>query len=374
MNTTNAAPAPQAPDDLDAFDLVPLTDAQVAEKLDEKLRTMTRLQLEQQRKALAEELGVRPGFIDQEWKKRQPPENGGTAEPTDDLFPDVELWEQPVDGAALLALIVERLKRHVIFTDEQAITVALWITFAWTHDVFTHSPMLLATSAEANSGKTTLLGLVRFLTPHPLFTAEISPAALFRSIEKWKPTIVLDEADVIFKENEALRSVVNSGWTRGLGVIRCTPETFEPQMFSTFGPKAIGMKGKRLPDTTLSRCLIIELTRKLADENAADFSHGDTDDSSTLRRMLARWTADNMDALKGAKPPCSTGSTTGSPTTGGHCSPSPIWSAGSGPSSPARRPSSSARSIKVRSARCRWRTSGRCSRRPVATGCRLRKW
>jgi hypothetical protein len=53
----------------------------------------------------------------------------------------------------------------VVFSDEQASAVALWITFAWTHEAHTHSPILLATSAEANCGKTTLLSVVRFLTP-----------------------------------------------------------------------------------------------------------------------------------------------------------------------------------------------------------------
>jgi len=190
----------------------------------------------------------------------------------------------------------------VFANDEQAVTVALWIVFAWTHEAHTHSPILLATSAEANCGKSTLISLVRFLSPRALFTAEISAAALYRSIEKWKPTIVLDEGDSIFRENDELRAVVNTGWTRGSGIIRCDPDTNEPMLFQTFCPKAIGMKGKKLPDTTLSRCIIIELKRKLAAEEAQRFDHLDNEDLRNLRRMLARWAEDNLANLKQARP------------------------------------------------------------------------
>jgi hypothetical protein len=86
-----------------------------------------------------------------------------------------------------------------------------------------------------NSGKTTLLKLV----------GSITGPALFRSIEKWGPTIAIDEADTAFVNNDDLKDVVNSGWTRGDSVIRCDPETRETRPYSTFCPKAIGMIGRR---------------------------------------------------------------------------------------------------------------------------------
>jgi hypothetical protein len=114
----------------------------------------------------------------------------------------------------------------------------------WIHEqAAVHSPILLATSAEANSGKSTLLELVGFLVRRSLLSVTISGPALFRSIEKWSPTFVLDEADTSFVKNEDLKEVINSGWTRGQSVIRCDPETNDPRAYPTFCPKAIGMKG-----------------------------------------------------------------------------------------------------------------------------------
>jgi putative DNA primase/helicase len=267
-----------------------------------RLATMSAAEYGKQRDAIAEELGIRVTFLDAEWKERRKAKRGAS-EQTSELFPTDEPWEHPVNGAGLLSMVRKRLVRHVSFAnEEQAVAAVLWAAFAWTHEAHTHSPILLVTSAERDCGKTTLLALVRFLTPRPLFTAEISPAALYRSIEKWRPTIVLDEADKIFLANDELRAVVNTGWTRGSGIIRCHPETNEPMQFPTFCPKAIGMKGKKLPDTTLSRCIVLELKRKLPSEDVQGFDHQDNGELVTLRRMLARWAHDHMDELKGAEP------------------------------------------------------------------------
>ena len=69
---------------------------------------------------------------------------------------------------------------------------------------------------------------------------------------------------MILVNNEPLRAVVNSGWTRGAVVPRCIGDDKTPHAFPTFCPKALGMKGRKLLDTTLSRCIDIELKRKRA--------------------------------------------------------------------------------------------------------------
>jgi putative DNA primase/helicase len=269
-------------------------------RLMDQLGGLSPVEYGQRREQYAADLGIPVGWLDTEYKERR--KLGTSPSASRDMFGPIEPWPAPVEGASLLRAIVRRLKRHIIFNDEAAITVALWIAFAWTHDAATHSPILLVTSAEMNSGKTTLLGLVRFLVPRALFIVEISSAVLYRAIEKWTPTLIVDEADVLFKQNPELRAVVNSGWTRGMGVPRCHPETHEPEIFSTFGPKAIGMKGKNLPDTTLGRSIVIEMQRKKSDEHADNFEHVDDDELITTRRLLARWAADNVKALIAAEP------------------------------------------------------------------------
>jgi putative DNA primase/helicase len=162
--------------------------------------------------------------------------------------------------------------------------------------------MLLVTSPEANSGKTTLLNLIALLVPNGFPCVETSEATLFRSIERWRPTMIVDEADVILINNEPLRAVINAGWTRGTVVPRCIGDNHIPQAFSTFCPKIIGMKGRKLPDTTLTRCVIIELKRKLPGERTEHFRCVDDAGLSELRQQARRWSLDNGDNLKGGEP------------------------------------------------------------------------
>jgi putative DNA primase/helicase len=218
-------------------------------------------------------------------------------------FPAVELWPDPVDGGNVLTTVARHLKRYISFAnDEQPGAVALWVAFAWVHDAFPHSPILLVSSAERDSGKSTLLAVVGFMLPRTLASVEMSEAVLYRAIAKWKPTLICDEADVLFKDNAHLRAVMNSGWMRGSGVMRCHPETLDPELFPTFGPKAIGMKGRSLPDTTFSRAILIEMRRKKAAERVDDFRHVDDPELADIRRKLARWAEDNAAALEGADP------------------------------------------------------------------------
>ena len=174
----------------------------------------------------------------------------------------------------LIKSINKKLGSHVVTTKEGLLATALWIPFAWTHDAAVHSPMLSVTSPEPECGKSTLLGLVGFLVPRGLAIVEVSAPVLFRMIERWNPpTLVVDEADDLFKNNPDLKTVMNTGWTRGVGVPRCHPDTHEPEMFSTFAPKAIGLVGLKMHATTLSRAIIIEMQRKLPDEQVRRFLH-----------------------------------------------------------------------------------------------------
>jgi putative DNA primase/helicase len=266
-----------------------------------ELAGLSPLDYDRRRKEAAEELDVRVGALDDEVAKQRK-KLGLDEDQAQPPFPSVEPASEPAAIDGLLHRIADRLKQHVVFPDEAASATALWLAFAWTHDAATHSPMLLVTSAERDSGKTTLLGLVNLLAPRGLMVIDPSPAVLYRLVEKWKPTLVVDEADDQFKENPPLRAVVNSGWTRGAGVPRCDPDTNEPEIFPTFGPKAIGMKGRSIPDTTMSRSITIEMVRKKPGERVADFEHLDDAGLKALRQQLARWAADSTDTLRGARP------------------------------------------------------------------------
>jgi hypothetical protein len=259
-----------------------------------------------ERKRLAEQFGVSRSDIDAEIEERRT-----EAETTALLHGHwhVEPWPEPVEGDSLIRDIIRKLQKHVVLSYESALAVALWIILAWVHDeVATHSPILDATSAEPESGKTTLLGVISFLGPRALSSVDISRAALYRSIQRWQPSFVIDEFDTVLADAKnnpdkaELRSVINSGHTRGQGVVRCITDEHTPELFSTFAPKVIGMIGRRMPAATMGRCIVIELNRRKKDEKIVKFKHEDDSELANLRSRLRRWSLDNIEALRRAEP------------------------------------------------------------------------
>ena len=272
------------------------------QELIDRLAALSAAEYERQRKEAAKEHGFRASALDDmvERARRQRDMQRVEAPPFGDWV--VEPWAEPVETAALLGEIVELLRSYVVMPAHFADAIALWVLFVWSFEVATHSPILLIASAEPNSGKSTLVGVIRFLSQRSMSTIGITEAALFRSIAKWHPTIGIDEADTILVENEALRAVVNSGWTRGSVVVRCVGDDAEPQPFSTFCPILIGMNGKRIPTSTKSRAIPIWLVRKLKSEKRKHFRHLDNNTFAQIRQRALRWSMDNMETLRDANP------------------------------------------------------------------------
>jgi hypothetical protein len=273
------------------------TQAQAREdELLSQLSKLKDLEFARERKKVADELDVTPTAIDAELNERR------SAAPLHGFW-IVEPWPEPVDGDSLLRDIIRRIRRHVVCSHDDALVIALWIIFSWVHEeVAIHSPLLLITSAEPESGKTTALNLVSYLAPRAIASVEISKAALYRSIQLWQPSFIIDEFDTVLSSTDAdkaeLRSVINSGHVRGQGVIRCVTDEHRPELFATFAPKALGMIGRKLPAATLGRCIIIELRRRTKDETIERFAHKDDAELGDLRGRLRRWALDNADALQ----------------------------------------------------------------------------
>jgi putative DNA primase/helicase len=259
------------------------------------------LQQERLRKAAAKELGASLKAIEEEIEVRR--EDAQVAPLYGHWI--VEPWPEPVEGDSLLRDIIKRIHRHVVISYDGALVIALWIMMSWVHDdIATHSPILNINSAEPESGKSTTMGLVAFLMPKCIASVEASEAAIYRAIKRWAPSFCFDEFDSILAGDDkaGLRSVINSGHTKGAGVMRCIGDDNTPEMFPTFAPKVIGMVGRKLPPATLSRCIFVELRRRKKDEFVEKFRHRDDSELADLRRRLRRWAMDNEDILRSANP------------------------------------------------------------------------
>ena len=220
----------------------------------------------------------------------------------DDLFPPVEPWPYPVEGGKLILELCQAIQGHVITDKPTIIAAALWVVHSWCMDALTVSPLAHITAPEKRCGKTVLLTVLFRLVCRPLATSNISPAGLFRSVELWQPTLLIDEAETFLRDNEEVRGLINSGLYRETAyVIRTVGDAYTPTKFRTWGAKVVCGIG-RLADTIEDRAIPLRLRRKVAGEVTANIRHSDPALWEHLRRCLARWSQDNMDAIRAARP------------------------------------------------------------------------
>jgi putative DNA primase/helicase len=266
----------------------------------ERLASLSAVQYERERTDAAKALGMRASALDKIVRGLQAERS--QQDNSTELFPDVRAWHEPVDGAALLDDLTALVHRHIACQDATAHATALWIVFTWCIDAMQIAPIACITAPEKRCGKTQLLTLIGMLCYQPLPASNITAAALFRSIEKWKPTLLIDEADAFLRDNEELRGVINAGHSRqNAFVIRTTGDNHEPTRFNVWGAKAISGIG-HLSDTLKDRSILLELRRKQANEQRERLRHTDPHHIEQLKQQLCRWSADHIEQLRSARP------------------------------------------------------------------------
>jgi putative DNA primase/helicase len=214
---------------------------------------------------------------------------------------DVEPWPDPIDTRVLLTGVITQFRRYVVAHDEASVAIVLWIFFAWVHEaIAVHSPLLVFTSAEGDTGKTTACGVIQQLTPRSYPAAELTGPNLYRFVDHVHPTLIIDDADRLLERKPDLVHIINVSWTRGTRIPR--QDHGVTRWFDPFCPKVIAGVNVRLPKTTATRPITVKLWPKLRSDKVERFRHSDDDEFLTLRRKLARWAADNAAALKDARP------------------------------------------------------------------------
>ena len=263
-----------------------------------RLSELDQIEYDLIRVAKAKKLGIRASTLDNEITKLR----GQKASHEIRFDRPVEPWHDPVDGVAHLDSIFETLKRFIAAKPEVLRAAALWTSFTWFIEDVRVAPLAIITSPEKRCGKTLLTTLMSRLCRDPLLASNISPSALFRSIEKWKPTLILDEADTFLRENEDLRGLINSGHTRSTAfVIRCTGDNHEPTSFHTFGAKLLAGIGN-LPETIMDRAVVLRLRRKKPDEKMERIRKTPDALFDELCRKQARFSADHSKTIADANP------------------------------------------------------------------------
>jgi hypothetical protein len=210
-----------------------------------------------------------------------------------------------IDGAGLLDQIYDFLGRFVVYPDQQArVAHTLWIAHTHLMAAWDTTPRLAFLSPEPASGKTRALEVTELLVPQPVPAINVSAAFLIRTVAAGVgSTILFDEADATFgpkakDSNEDVRALINAGYRRGATVGRCMVygATVMPELLPAFAPVALAGLGD-LPDTILSRSIIIRMRRRAPNESVGPYRRREVaPEGEALCGRLVAWAAATMGA------------------------------------------------------------------------------
>src|SRR5262245_32914983 len=204
------------------------------------------------------------------------------------------------------------LGRFVIYPSKEAHDAhVLWIAHTHVMDAWESTPRIAFLSPEPASGKTRALEVSELLVPNPVEAINVSAAYIFRKVgdhENGLPTILHDEIDTLFgpkaKENEDIRGLYNAGHRRGAVAGRCAlhGKKVVPEEIPAFSALALAGLGW-LPDTILSRSIVIRMRRRAPHEKITPFRRRVyAKEGNRLRDRLAAWAAGAVEAMTAARP------------------------------------------------------------------------
>jgi len=146
---------------------------------------------------------------------------------------------------------------------------ACFVLASWRPEDFIVVPYLFFLGPLA-SGKTRALECFHRLCYRSIMATSMSAASLFRALEAWHPTLLLDETEIYNRESMVeVLALLNSGYRKGQYAIRIEKvEQGTPQiaMFDTFGFKVLAGT-EELAATLQSRCIITTMSRAVKPVN-----------------------------------------------------------------------------------------------------------
>lgn len=210
-----------------------------------------------------------------------------------------------MNGAARAAAIAQPLdeveaflRRFVAYPSEHAcIAHTLWNVHTHLMDAWESTPRIAFLSPEPGSGKSRALEVSGLLVPNPVEAVNVTPAYLFRKVgaEEGRPTILHDEIDTVFgpkaKDNEEIRGLLNAGHRRNGVAGRCVvrgKRVFTEEIPAYCAVALAGLGG--LPDTILSRCVVVRMRRRAPGEQVEPFRRRVHElEGYALRDHIAAW-------------------------------------------------------------------------------------
>jgi hypothetical protein len=178
--------------------------------------------------------------------------------------------------------------------------LAHYVLMSWVFDKFSAVPYLRFLG-EPQTGKTRALQIVRALCHKSILVGgATSTAPIFRLIDVYRGTFVIDEAD--YKDSEEWSEIIkilNNGYMRGIPVLRSDGKDYEPRAFEVYGPKVLSTR-KRFSDVALeSRCITLETKEGVVRADVPlQLPPKFVEEAQKLRDKLLQWRFDRYDQIE----------------------------------------------------------------------------
>lgn len=193
---------------------------------------------------------------------------------------------------ALMSDIREFIDKYVYISDEVDKEIVItYILLTWVYDRFTAIPYLRAIG-ELGTGKSRLLYVLNICYKSITTSSLASPAPIFRVIDKFGGTLILDEAELgkRSERNEDIKEILRAGKDNGGYILRCDPKTNQPIPFTVFGPKILGCRRPYMDEALESRIITIRMEEAKGDDIPLNLEKEIFEkESDELRAKLLAW-------------------------------------------------------------------------------------
>ncbi len=175
---------------------------------------------------------------------------------------------------------------------------AYYVLLTWFYDAFNIIPYLRF-RGDYGTGKSRGRKVVGGICFRPMrASGASSDAALFRMIDTWRGTLLMEEAD--YERSDYAQLVVkmlNQGYDREQGIIlRCADRSqdFETEAYVCYGPKILAMRGEFSDKALESRCLTEEMRGRTRDDVPRELPREFwTEELPRLQALLVRYRLEN---------------------------------------------------------------------------------
>lgn len=188
--------------------------------------------------------------------------------------------------------LLKELKEHihkwldVSPTFEKISSYAILVT--WIYDTQSTTPYIRALG-DSGTGKSRFLDVIGGICYKPMMiSGAITPAPIYRLIETFKGTLVIDEADMKDTDyTSEIITILNCGFEKRRTVVRCNKDkNNELQTFDTFCPKVIATRQSYADKALESRCITEVMKETIRVDIPVILPQDFYDEQDKLRRKL----------------------------------------------------------------------------------------